>query len=49
MVTFGEKAKMKKAGNLNQHCSYVITTVNEWKWKQKSNSLDHDIKSQSKT
>ena len=28
MVTFGEKAKIKKAGNLNWGRSYVITTVN---------------------
>ena len=27
MVSFGEKAKIKKVGNLNQGCSYVITTV----------------------
>ena len=27
MVNFGEKAKIKKAGNLNQGRSYVITTV----------------------
>ena len=27
MVSFGEKAKMKKAGNLNYGRSYVITTV----------------------
>ena len=27
MVSFGEKAKIKKAGNLNQGHSYVITTV----------------------
>ena len=27
MVSFGEKAKIKKAGNLNQGCSYVITIV----------------------
>ena len=27
MVSFGEDAKIKKAGNLNQGCSYVITTV----------------------
>jgi len=27
MVSFGEKAKIKKAGNLNSGCSYVITTV----------------------
>ena len=27
MVTFGEKAKLKKAGNLNQGRSYIITTV----------------------
>ena len=27
MVTFGEKPKLKKAGNLNQGCSYVIKTV----------------------
>ena len=27
MVSFGEKAKIKKAGNLNQGRSYVITTV----------------------
>ena len=26
MVSFGEKAKIKKAGNLNQGRSYVITT-----------------------
>ena len=29
MVSFGEKAKIKKAGNLNQGRSYVITTVPE--------------------
>ena len=27
MVSFGEKVKIKKAGNLNQGRSYVITTV----------------------
>ena len=27
MVSFGEKAKIKKAGNLNLGRSYVITTV----------------------
>ena len=27
MVSFGEKAKIKKAGNLNQGCSYVIITL----------------------
>ena len=27
MVSAGEKAKIKKAGNLNQGRSYVITTV----------------------
>ena len=27
MVSFGEKAKTKKAGNLNQGRSYLITTV----------------------
>ena len=27
MVSFGEKAKIKKAGNLNQGRTYVITTV----------------------
>ena len=27
MVSFGKKAKIKKAGNLNQGRSYVITTV----------------------
>jgi hypothetical protein len=27
MVTFGEKAKIKKAGNLNLGRSYVITSV----------------------
>ena len=27
MVNFGEKAKIEKAGNLNQGRSYVITTV----------------------
>ena len=27
MVNFGEKAKIKKAGNLNSGRSYVITTV----------------------
>ena len=27
MVTFGDKAKIKKAGNLNSGHSYVITTV----------------------
>ena len=27
MVSFGEKAKIKKVGNLNQSRSYVITTV----------------------
>ena len=27
MVSFGEKAKMKKAGNLNKGRVYVITTV----------------------
>ena len=27
MVSFGGKAKMKKAGNLNQGRSYVFTTV----------------------
>ena len=27
MINFGEKAKIKKAGNLNQGRSYVITTV----------------------
>ena len=29
MVSFGEKAKIKKAGNLNSGRSYVITTV-QW-------------------
>ena len=29
MVNFGEKAKIKKAENLNQGSSYAITTV--WK------------------
>ena len=27
MVSFGEKAKIKKAGSLNSGRSYVITTV----------------------
>ena len=27
MVNFGEKAKIKKAGNLNEGRSYVITSV----------------------
>ena len=27
MVSFGEKAKIKKAGNLNLGRSYIITTV----------------------
>ena len=27
MVSFGEKAKIKKAGNLNSGRSYVFTTV----------------------
>ena len=27
MVNFGEKAKIKKAGNFNSGRSYVITTV----------------------
>ena len=27
MVSFGEKAKIKKAGNLNQGRTYVTTTV----------------------
>ena len=27
MVCFGEKAKIKKAGNLNEGHSYVIATV----------------------
>ena len=29
MVNFGEKAKIKKAGNLNSGHSYLITTVND--------------------
>ena len=29
MVSFGEKAKMKKAGNLNLGRSYVLTTVHK--------------------
>ena len=29
MVSFGEKAKMKKAENLNEGRSYVITTVHQ--------------------
>ena len=29
MVSFGEKVKMKKAGNLNYGCSYVITSIFE--------------------
>ena len=31
MVSFGVKAKIKKAGNLNQGCSYVITTAMSFK------------------
>ena len=27
MVNFGENAKIKKAGNLNSGCSYLIKTV----------------------
>mgnify|MGYP001302443757 FL=1 len=30
MVSLGEKAKIKKAGNLNKGRSYVITTVNKF-------------------
>ena len=33
MVSFGEKAKIKKGGNLNECRSYVITTV-KVKWKK---------------
>ena len=29
MANFGEKAKIKKAGNLNNGRSYVIKTVNQ--------------------
>ena len=29
MVNFGEKTKIKKAGNLNSGRSYVITTVTD--------------------
>ena len=29
MVSFGEIAKIKKAGNLNEGCSCVTTTVQE--------------------
>ena len=33
MVNFGEKAKMKKAGNLNSGRSNLITTVTKKKFK----------------
>ena len=42
MVSFGEKAKIKKAGNLNQYHSYVITTVQD-----EDNSLKLDRQRQS--
>ena len=32
-VNFGEKAKIKKAGNLNSGRSYLITTVTKKKFK----------------
>ena len=35
MVNFGEKAKIKKAGNLNSGRSYVITTVHKIKVSHK--------------
>ena len=37
MVSFGEKGKIKKAGNLNQGRSYVITAVPFQKIKYLSN------------
>ena len=33
MVNFGEKAKIKKAGNLNSDRSYLITAVTKKKFK----------------
>ena len=39
MVTFGEKAKIKKAGNLNKGRSYVTITVNTWRSKREKSEL----------
>ena len=44
MVSFGEKAKIKKAGNLNLGRSYVITTVTVnffklYEWKQNKQTI----------
>ena len=43
MVNFGEKAKIKKAGNLNSGRSYVITTVSIKKTLEKH--VFHDVSS----
>ena len=40
MVSFGEKAKIKKAGNLNSGRSYVITTAQSFK---KNNGYSRSI------
>ena len=42
MVSFGEKSKIKKAGNLNKGRSYVITTVFAINWYQ-SHSFLYDV------
>ena len=41
MVSFGEKAKIKQAGNLNYGRSYVITTLLQMKEKNIAEVLLH--------
>ena len=43
MVSFGEKSKIKKAGNLNEGRSYVITTVLQIKVEVKYENLTNVI------
>ena len=48
MVSFGEKAKIKKAGYLNQSCSYVITTVPQYRYISQSDLIFSNQKQKAK-
>ena len=43
MVSFGEKAIIKTAGNLNQGHSYVNTTVQDFSHRRSEQLLKHNI------
>ena len=43
MVSFGEKAKIKKAGNLNSGRSYVFTTVSDFCQESQILRTLHDL------